>query len=133
MTMWNFYLLSRINFLARINKLLSIDGISPDRGSFIYSTSGLVYEFDKLAKPKYYIGFEYRDNLYCWYLNSGGLNYCNGDLINIQRVLPEYSSKSSAKRKLLNVINRLDEDMVEIRFVDLDNNKVEIIDTISKI
>ena len=37
------------------------------------------------------------------------------------------------KRKLLNVINRLDEDMVEIRFVDLDNNKVEIIDRISKI
>ena len=57
----------------------------------------------------------------------------NGDLINIQLILPEYSSKSSAKRKLLNVINRLDEDMVEIRFVDLDNNKVEIIDRISKI
>ena len=38
-----------------------------------------------------------------------------------------------SKRKLLNVINRLDEDMVEIRFVDLDNNKVEIIDRISKI
>ena len=37
------------------------------------------------------------------------------------------------QRKLLNVINRLDEDMVEIRFVDLDNNKVEIIDRISKI
>lgn len=61
------------------------------------------------------------------------MNYCNGDLINIQRILPEYSSKSSAKRKLLNVINRLDEDMVEIRFVDLDNNKVEIIGRISKI
>ena len=29
------------NFLARINKLLSIDGISLERGSFIYSTSGL--------------------------------------------------------------------------------------------
>ena len=29
------------NFLARINKLLSTDGISLDIGSFIYSTSGL--------------------------------------------------------------------------------------------
>ena len=46
-------------------------------------SSGVGYEFNKLAKPKYYIGFVYRDNLYCWYLNSGGLNYCNGDLINI--------------------------------------------------
>ena len=29
------------NFLASINKLLSTDGISLDKGSFIYSTSGL--------------------------------------------------------------------------------------------
>ena len=35
------YLLSKMSFLARINKLLSTDGISLERGSFIYSTSGL--------------------------------------------------------------------------------------------
>lgn len=35
------YLLSKISFLASINKLLSTDGISLERGSFIYSTSGL--------------------------------------------------------------------------------------------
>jgi len=44
-SMWQIFLLIlsqlRINFLASINKLLSTDGISLERGSFIYSTSGL--------------------------------------------------------------------------------------------
>ena len=36
----NFYS-PNISFLASINKLLSTDGISLERGSFIYSKSGL--------------------------------------------------------------------------------------------